>query len=71
MAVPVPSPTSIRRRPGRAWSHGDAVEEELFKKLESAHNVRIRFGVEVVSVNEDGDGVAVQTRFVESGEETT
>jgi 2-polyprenyl-6-methoxyphenol hydroxylase-like FAD-dependent oxidoreductase len=49
----------------------DAVEEELFKKLESAHNVRIRFGVEVVSVNEDGDGVAVQTRFVESGEETT
>ena len=48
----------------------DAVEEEIFKKLQSARHARIRFGTEVVSVEEDGDGVAVQTRSVESGEET-
>jgi 2-polyprenyl-6-methoxyphenol hydroxylase-like FAD-dependent oxidoreductase len=48
----------------------DAVEEEIFKKLKDARHVRIRFSTEVVSVEEDSDGVVVKTR-ANSGEETT
>lgn len=47
----------------------DAVEEEIFKKLETARHVRLHFSAEVVSVEEGEDDVVVRTRSMTSGEE--
>ncbi|WP_315831829.1 FAD-dependent monooxygenase [Bradyrhizobium prioriisuperbiae] len=48
----------------------DAIEEEIFKKLQGARNVRIWFNTEVLSFEETNDGVLVRTRSMDTGEET-
>ena len=48
----------------------DAVEEEIFNKLQGARYAKVRFGTEVASFEQTNSGVTVRTRAVSSGEET-
>ncbi len=48
----------------------DAVEEEIFRKLQGARHARLWFNTEVVSFEETNDGVSIRTRAVDTGEET-